>query len=284
MFRPWNLNRLSTSIFATGVVSILSFSAGCGGSNSSPVKPSNRAVVINAVQASRLSADVFRIPDFTGNEELSRNVVSRVRQGVGKTRSEDANEGYDEEQNLYYRYMTTPDGFKIVYHTDAARTDLAGYIEFRQQSETAIHLIFRVAEGNDPFIGDINLVLDAPEASTGRLYGDVRDPRTGERIVFDFRVNDARVIQGAFTARSPGMVISFEDIVIQEDGNVSADIRYGALTGALEQKPDTSGRLTLTDTTGTYIAEYDADGKGGIKLPTGQVIPIDDFDLDDTEK
>lgn len=286
MFRRWNPFRQSAPFFAVGLATVVSFTSGCGGSSNSSTKPSSRAVLINAVQSARLSANIFRVPDFAGEgeEELSRKVVSRIRKGIAKTRAEAPGEGYDDELELYYRYIEEEKGFKIVYHHDAARTNLAGYIQFRQENETTIQFIFRLPDGKDPFYGDINLILDGAEATTGRLYGDVRDPRTGERVVFDFRVEDNRVTQGSFTGRSAGITIAFSDLVAEEDGTLSADIRYGNITGSVEQNGDTSGRLTLTDTTGNIVAEYDADGKGTIKLPNGQVINVEDFDLDDTEK
>ena len=285
MFRPGHPARKSAPLLAVGLTTILGFSAGCGGGgggSSSP--PSHRAVLINAVQAARLSANIFRVPDYVEEEALNREVVSRVRSAFARTRAENDGEGFDAELGLYYRYITTDAGFKIAYHHDAARTNLAGYIEFRQESETNYQFIFRLPDGNDPFVGDMNLVLDAPDALVGRLSGDVRDPRTGERVVFDFRVETDRITEGSFTARSPGMRITFEDFTATVEGALSSDIRYGTLTGSVEQNPDTSGRLTLTDTTGTFVAEYDAEGKGTIRLPNGQAINIPDFDLDDTEK
>ncbi len=283
MFRRFYAARLPATIFAGGLAAVLSLSVGCGGSSSSPTKPSNRAVLINAVQAARLSTDIFRVSDYSG-EEVSRKVLTRVRTGFAKSRAEDASEGYDEEQNLYYYYEAILNGFRIIYYKDAARTQPAGYIIFRQENETTIHFVFRITEGKDPFYGDINLVLDAPESDTGRLYGDLSDPLTGTRVVFDFQIHDSKVTQGAFTARSAGITIAFENFTSDKEGKFNASIRYGSLTGSVEQNADTAGRLTLTDTTGTTVAEYDADGKGIIKLPNNQTIEIPDFDLDDSEK
>jgi hypothetical protein len=216
-----------------------------------------------------------------GTRFTSKSAIRFVLRHARTTRSveipEDV-EGFDEDEKLYYRLQQTPQGFKIVYHQDAARTQPAGYIELAMPDTRTILFVFRMSGGQEPVQGDLMMKFDNDTAPSGRLTGWFLDPRTGERVTIDLQRELNGTGSGSMSIASDAGQVNFSDITISAQRKVHAEFDFAGRTGVVLQEADGSGILTLNGTGGAINARYDASGKGNITMPGGQQILVADFD------
>lgn len=278
-----NSGKILGAIIATSVISLIAVGCGGGGSNNSS-SLNTRKAAINTVKATRQMAETFELNNVNVDEEegLTKRVTRAVVRHAKVARANDIpdheGEGYDEDEGLYYRVSLTPQGFKVVYHEDEARTRPAGYIELNIPDDSRVYFIFRMDKGREPIWGDLELKYDNAESQAGRLTGWIEDPRTEDRVTFDLRLENNDMASGNITVRTDGKTLQLNNIVRSFERRITANIAFVGLTGSIAQEEDGSGVLTINDRGGVLKAEYDTNGKGKITLPNGQVVLIDDFD------
>lgn len=280
MFRN-NSRVLGMTVGAT-ILGLILTGCGGGGGGSKP-GVNTRGAAVDAVKATRQLAEVF-VMNNTNVEDAARSRATRaVRKHTRATPAveiPDGGEGFDEDEGLYYRYQMTPQGFKVVYHRDQARTQPAGYIELSVPDDVTVYFTFRMDSGREPIWGDLTLRYDNANTQAGRLTGWIQDPRTEERVNFDLRLEANDTGSGNITVNSNGGTLALTDIAIAASGRVFADLSFAGRTGSITQEADGSGVLTLNENGGVLRAQYDVNGQGTITLPNGQQIPIADFDTE----
>jgi hypothetical protein len=191
---------------------------------------------------------------------------------------------YDEDYGLYYNFVQTNDtAFRVNYYEDEAGSVGAGFIEFAQIGETSARIKYDIRSGLEPQSGELTIVADDESGETGRITGSIRDASSNTLTAFNLRSNADGTTTGEMSATEDGVTVRFTNLVIYEDGRLASDIEFGEIRGRIQQNADESGRLELFASDGTYVAEYDAEGRGTLTEPNGTVTNIDDFDTYDAE-
>lgn len=298
-----------TPYLTTSVLASVFFLIGCGGGSDSPspiaspspiVTPSPtvsaRAAVIDGVKGARKAAGMFGSPSqifgrsvdkqSAGMSAARRIIVYSRFAKTGKTRQ--AGLQFDETSGLYLGFAEVENGFRLNYFEDAAGATPAGFVEFNEVNETTIQMVFNLPKGQQASTGTLTLVSGNAEGTAGSIKGDLSDPNTGDKVVFDIAfapgtgAEDSNV-SGSFSVTDADGTIAFQNLSADDDGSMSADILWNNVPGTLTGNADESGSLTLGNGSNALRAEWNAAGAGKITLQDGTVVNIADFDTTDGE-
>lgn len=295
---------LATSIFA----SVL-FLVGCGGGSDSPspvtspspvVSPSptvsGRAAVIDSVKGARKAAGLFGSPSQIAGRSVEKQNAGMLAarriivyaQMAKKERTRQAGLTFDDASGLYLGFAEIEGGFRLNYFEDAAGATAAGFVEFKEVNDNTIQMVFNLPKGQQASVGTLTLVSENEEGTRGNMKGDLTDPNSGDKVVFDLAFqpgNEAEdvSVNGSFSVTDADGTIAFHDLVADDDGSMVAEILWNGVPGELVGNADESGSLVLGTGSNALRAEWNASGAGKITLANGTVVNIADFDTADGE-
>jgi hypothetical protein len=285
---------------------LVPFAAGCGGggNDNGTGGGTTRSAAINAVQGARQVRSLLGVGlSLSFGETRQRqsgrattaarsatriatwarqNTLKALQKGAATRQTGDV--FFDEQFQLYYRFVETDTSVRLNYFRDANATQSAGFISLATRGNPerfplTLVLSYNLTAGEEPGSGELNIRISDENGETTRVTGTVRDTVTGVRTEFNLTLEDFgnRTTGDIRVADSDGTV-EFRNLVFGEDGSFTADLVYGNATGHLTEDADGGGTLTLNDPAGPIICEWNAAGAGTIRLPDGTVQTISDFD------
>ena len=261
-----------------------------------------RSVAINAVQGARQTRSLLSLAltfGFSGRSQSGRavtaarfstrlaawarhNTVAALTARGASRQADDVI--FDEEYQLYYRFVETDTSFRLNYFQDAAATQPAGFISLNTQGDPeqfplTFVLDYNLTAGEEPGSGRLTIRVNDELGESTRVSGSVSDTVTGVKTEFDLTFVDfGNSTTGGIRVSDNDGAVEFRNLLVDTDGSFSSDLVYGDITGSLTEDADGGGRLTLNDPAGPVACVWDANGAGTITLSDGSVQTISDFD------
>lgn len=283
------LTLASTMVVAIGL-------AGCGGgggndnNNPGSTRVQTGRASVTAVRGIRGAA--VRLQVFGGGGSgKSVKIPTRAAFAKKVTRQNQPRE-YDEDYGLWSEFvMESQTSSRTNYYTEQFGGESAGSISTSFTS-TGIRFVFDVTGGLEPSRGE--MVISKVSETSGNLRGDVEDLATNEVTRFDLDFQQVgtdqfgeplyQITGDMFYRDDQGAEFAYNNLIINPDGSIAADVVEEGLQGHVVMNADGSGTFTLNAEDGQYICQWDDAGRGFIQYPDGFREDISDYDTFDEDE
>ncbi len=149
--------------------------------------------MIDSVKGARKAANLFGSPGQVFGRSVStqnagmtlarRIIVYAQMAKTERTRQEGLT--FDETTGLYFGIAQSEGSIRLNYFEDAAGKTLAGFLEIKEINARTVQMIFNLPKGQQASQGTLTVVSENEEGTRGSMKGDLTDPNTGDKVVFD---------------------------------------------------------------------------------------------------
>ena len=205
----------------------------------------------------------------------------------------DTTTSYDSSLGLWFKSTSNADGSaRVDAYTDEALTHNVGYFavdapKWSGQVGTlpaSVHLSYNISAGEHPGSGSIDVTINSLNSDTGsitsgHLKASQKDAKANQNATYDLALSSTGITGPVRFTNSAGWTQLDLNAPLDTDTTAAITSSYG-MKGSLVLHTDTSGNLSLTNTSGAALLtmDWNADGSASITYPDGSTKTIDNVD------